>query len=113
MPLQRSVSLSPIRSGPKHFIRRTFNVTDMAELHADLKAKGVRIVQEPETQPWGTYMMILDEDDNGLLLVEPSNSASPMLNRSSRGLCPFMERPSVLSILISVLFWNGMPTYVK
>ena len=43
----------------------------MAALHADLKARGVRITQEPDTQPWGTYMMILDEDDNGLLLVEP------------------------------------------
>jgi lactoylglutathione lyase len=48
----------------------TFNVTDMAALYADLKAKGVRIVQEPLAQPWGTYMMILDQDDNGLLLVE-------------------------------------------
>jgi len=48
----------------------TFNVTDMAALHTDLKAKGVRITQEPDPQPWGTYMMILDEDDNGLLLVE-------------------------------------------
>lgn len=49
----------------------TFNVTDMTALHADLKAKGVRITQEPDPQPWGTYMMILDEDDNGLLMVEP------------------------------------------
>jgi len=49
----------------------TFNVTDMAALHADFKAKGVRITQEPDPQPWGTYMMILDQDDNGLLLVEP------------------------------------------
>jgi catechol 2,3-dioxygenase-like lactoylglutathione lyase family enzyme len=48
----------------------TFNVTDMAATHADLKAKGVRITQEPDVQPWGTFMMILDEDDNGLLLVE-------------------------------------------
>ena len=48
----------------------TFNVTDMASLYADLKAKGVRITQEPDPQPWGTYMMILDQDDNGLLLVE-------------------------------------------
>jgi lactoylglutathione lyase len=48
----------------------TFNVTDIAALHADLKAKGVRITQEPDPQPWGTYMMILDEDNNGLLLVE-------------------------------------------
>ncbi|HEY7358782.1 MAG TPA: VOC family protein [Ktedonobacterales bacterium] len=48
----------------------TFNVTDMAALHADLKAKGVRITQEPDKQPWGTFMMILDQDDNALLLVE-------------------------------------------
>jgi lactoylglutathione lyase len=48
----------------------TFNVTNMAALHAELKAKGVRITQEPDVQPWGTYMMILDEDDNGLLMVE-------------------------------------------
>ncbi len=49
----------------------TFNVSDMAALREDLKAKGVRITQEPEPQPWGTYMMILDPDDNALLLVEP------------------------------------------
>ena len=49
----------------------TFNVTDMTALHADLKAKGVRITQESDPQPWGTYMMILDEDDNALLMVEP------------------------------------------
>lgn len=49
----------------------TFRVNDIASLAADLKAKGVRITQEPDPQPWGTYMMILDQDDNGLLLVEP------------------------------------------
>ena len=48
----------------------TFNVTDIKTLHADLKAKGVRITQEPDPQPWGTYMMILDQDDNALLMVE-------------------------------------------
>jgi lactoylglutathione lyase len=48
----------------------TFNVTDMKALQADLKSKGVRITQEPDPQPWGTYMMILDEDNNALLLVE-------------------------------------------
>ena len=48
----------------------TFNVTGIQALHANLKAKGVRITQEPDQQPWGTYMMILDQDDNGLLLVE-------------------------------------------
>ena len=54
----------------------TFNVSDMAALHADLKAKGVRITQEPDPQPWGTYMMILDEDNNALLLVEPPKGTS-------------------------------------
>ncbi len=48
----------------------TFNVTDMAALHADLKAKGVRITSEPDRQPWGAFMTILDQDDNALLLVE-------------------------------------------
>ncbi|HEY6542531.1 MAG TPA: VOC family protein [Ktedonobacteraceae bacterium] len=48
----------------------TFNVTDIKALHADLKEKGVRIAQEPDPQPWGTYMMILDQDDNALLMVE-------------------------------------------
>lgn len=51
----------------------TFNVTGMATLYAELKAKGVRITQEPVSQPWGTYMMLLDEDDNGLLMVESPN----------------------------------------
>ena len=48
----------------------TFNVTDIQALHADLKEKGVRITQEPDPQPWGTFMMILDQDDNALLMVE-------------------------------------------
>src|SRR5579859_1763112 len=48
----------------------TFNVTDMAALRDDLKEKGVRVVQEPDVQPWGTFMTILDADDNALLLVE-------------------------------------------
>lgn len=50
----------------------TFNVTDIAGLRDNLKAKGVRITQEPDPQPWGTYMMILDQDDNALLMVEES-----------------------------------------
>ena len=48
----------------------TFNVTGIQDLYADLKAKGVRVTQEPDPQPWGTYMMLLDQDENGLLLVE-------------------------------------------
>ncbi len=48
----------------------TFDVTDMTTLYNDLKTKGVQIVQEPDAQPWGTFMTILDQDNNALLLVE-------------------------------------------
>ncbi len=49
----------------------TFNVTDMNAVHADLIAKGVTFIQEPDPQPWGTYAMIQDSEGNRLLLVEP------------------------------------------
>jgi lactoylglutathione lyase len=49
----------------------SFNVTDMEALHADLKAKGVAFVQEPEKQPWGTYAIIRDSEGNRLILSEP------------------------------------------
>ena len=48
----------------------TFNVTDMAALQSDLRAKGVTFIQEPDPQPWGTYAMIRDSEGNHLLLVE-------------------------------------------
>ena len=48
----------------------TFEVADMAALQADLKAKGVKFIQEPEEQPWGTYAMIQDSEGNHLLLVQ-------------------------------------------
>src|SRR5205823_13567086 len=48
-----------------------FNVTDMNALHADLKAKGVKFVQEPDPQPWGTSAIIDDSECNKLILVEP------------------------------------------
>lgn len=58
----------------KHLVGKpqpvTFNVSDMAALHADLKAKGVQFVMEPESQPWGTQAMILDSEGNSLILVE-------------------------------------------
>jgi predicted enzyme related to lactoylglutathione lyase len=48
----------------------TFNVTDMKALHAGLKAKGVKFLQEPDFQPWGTYATIQDSEGNSLILVE-------------------------------------------
>jgi predicted enzyme related to lactoylglutathione lyase len=48
----------------------TLTVTDMASLHQDLLEKGVKIIQEPDKQPWGTNAMIEDSEGNGLILVE-------------------------------------------
>jgi len=48
----------------------TFSVTDMDGTSADLKAKGVKFVQEPTKEPWGTFAQIEDSEGNTLLLVE-------------------------------------------
>jgi lactoylglutathione lyase len=48
----------------------TLNVTDMDALVADLKAKGVTFLSEPDKQPWGTFVMIKDSEGSSLLLVE-------------------------------------------
>lgn len=48
----------------------TFNVTDMAALYKELKARDVVFVQEPDNQPWGTFAIIQDSEGNHLLLVE-------------------------------------------
>lgn len=53
----------------------TFTVTDMDALHAELKAKGVTFVQEPDKQPWGNYAIILDSERNRLILSEPPQKA--------------------------------------
>ncbi|HVO43866.1 MAG TPA: VOC family protein [Aggregatilineales bacterium] len=54
----------------------TFNVTDMKTLAANLKARGVRFTLEPEVQPWGSQAVIVDDEGNGVVLVEPA-PASP------------------------------------
>ncbi len=48
----------------------SFSVADLKKLHADLKAKGVKFLQEPDKQPWGTFAIIQDSEGNGLLLTE-------------------------------------------
>jgi catechol 2,3-dioxygenase-like lactoylglutathione lyase family enzyme len=48
----------------------TFEVSDIAALHEDLKAKGVTFLQEPDLQPWGTFATIQDSEGNSLILVE-------------------------------------------
>jgi catechol 2,3-dioxygenase-like lactoylglutathione lyase family enzyme len=48
----------------------TLDVTDIDKLYTDLKAKGVKFLQEPDRQPWGTSCFIQDSEGNGILLVE-------------------------------------------
>lgn len=47
----------------------TFTVNDIEAYCKDLKAKGVRVVEEPKTEPWGTFAIILDSEDNRLILT--------------------------------------------
>ena len=48
----------------------TLEVSGMVALAADLKAKGVTFVQEPDVQPWGASAIIRDSEGNGLILRE-------------------------------------------
>jgi lactoylglutathione lyase len=48
----------------------TLDVTNIDEVHRDLVARGVRFVQEPDKQPWGTFATIEDSEGNRILLVE-------------------------------------------
>ena len=48
----------------------TLDVTDLVQVAADLKRKGVKFVQEPEAQPWGTFATIEDSEGNHILLVQ-------------------------------------------
>ena len=48
----------------------TFVVSDINKFHAELKAKGVQFLQEPDRQPWGTFAIIQDSEGNGLLVNE-------------------------------------------
>ena len=48
----------------------TFEVVDMAALQTDLKAKGVKFIQEPDEQPWGIFAIIQDSEGNRLIMVQ-------------------------------------------
>ena len=48
----------------------TLDVTDMSKTYADLKSKGVKFIQEPDVQPWGTYATIQDSEGNSLIIIE-------------------------------------------
>ena len=51
----------------------TLHVSDLSKTHANLKAKGVKFVTEPEKQFWGTFATIEDSEGNHILLVKEMN----------------------------------------
>lgn len=66
----------------------TLDVTDMQALYEDLRARGVRFVQAPDVQPWGTFAIVEDSEGNRLLLVEqperPPQNKAELLDRIER-----------------------------
>ena len=48
----------------------TFQVSDMAKTHEELAAKGVKFVQKPDVQPWGTFAIIEDSEGNHLIVSQ-------------------------------------------
>lgn len=48
----------------------TLEVADIHATHQTLLERGVTILQQPETVPWGTFMMMLDSEGNTLIVVE-------------------------------------------
>ena len=48
----------------------TLDVTDMASLHKELTAKGVKFVAEPSTESYGTSAIIQDSEGNRIILTE-------------------------------------------
>jgi catechol 2,3-dioxygenase-like lactoylglutathione lyase family enzyme len=50
-------------------------VDDCRKTHADLVAKGVTFIQEPEDRPYGVEAVMRDNSGNWLVLVEPKEYA--------------------------------------
>ena len=50
------------------FWNGSFACDDVFATHAELMAKGVRFKSEPKKQPWGTFAMFLDSEDNEFVL---------------------------------------------
>ena len=50
----------------------TLTCTELVAFAEVLRSRGVNIVQEPATKPWGTYMIIADPEGNRLILTQPA-----------------------------------------
>jgi len=50
------------------FSNVVFNCDDIEQTYAELKARGVEFLGEPQKQPWGTYALFKDPDGNTFCL---------------------------------------------
>jgi hypothetical protein len=48
----------------------TFEVRGLRGFVDDIKKKGVQVVQDVTTEPWGTFATIRDHENNSLILVD-------------------------------------------
>ena len=47
----------------------TIQASELENLAAELRARGVTILQEPVSEPWGNWMSIRDSEDNILIIT--------------------------------------------
>ena len=52
----------------------TLEVADIKASFAALRSIGVKFIQEPEYQPWGTFAILEDSEGNQLIIVEQPNT---------------------------------------
>jgi catechol 2,3-dioxygenase-like lactoylglutathione lyase family enzyme len=51
------------------FINTSWEVDDIDKTYSDLQEKGVVFAGPPEKQPWGTFLMMKDSEDNQIVLA--------------------------------------------
>ena len=53
----------------------TLFVADIEGMAETLRGRGVKILHEPEAQPWGSYMVIEDSEGNSLIMTAAREDA--------------------------------------
>ena len=46
----------------------TLHCDDIQETHRELKVKGVQLLGEPQTQSWGSFVLLVDLEGNQIVL---------------------------------------------
>jgi predicted enzyme related to lactoylglutathione lyase len=76
--IELRIGISPTRivlfTPPGHaerigsFLNASFQCDDVQATYRQLRARGVEFLEEPQSQPWGEFVMLRDPDGNQLLL---------------------------------------------